>query len=376
VLEKGQFLIPGFIDTHTHAPQFVFAGTGYDKTLLDWLTTYTFPHESAFKDPVYAAQVYEKVVQKLIRLGTTTATYYSTLHLEASKVLANVCVQKGQRALIGKVNMDRNSPDFYIETTQKSIESTLEFVKHVQSLGSLVQPIITPRFVPSCTSELMFALSNIAQDHQLMIQSHMSENVDEIEWVKSLHPDCSCYADVYFKHGLLNDRTLMAHCVHMTTEEKKLMLEKQVAIAHCPNSNVSLKSGICPIRELLDMGMLKIGLGTDVSGGCSPSMLDAMRYAIQVSKMRQDPHPITLAESFYMATLGGARALNMDASIGSFHPGKAFDAIIVNVMTVSDNPVDIYDHDGLLAMFEKFVYHGDDRNIQQVYVQGNKVKGS
>ncbi|KAJ3088904.1 hypothetical protein HK102_007669, partial [Quaeritorhiza haematococci] len=243
-LKPRQFLLPGFVDTHIHAPQYVYTGTGYDLPLMQWLEKYTFPRESAFSSPTYARKSYTQSVKRSLRCGTTTACYYATIHLPACKILTEVIRQCGQRAFIGKVNMDRNSPDFYIEERESSVKETREFVDFVLGLGDeRVTPIITPRFVPTCSAELMQALGDIAREKNLPIQSHLCENPSEIEFVKTLHPECSSYTDVYRTYGLLTDRSVMAHCVYLTDEEVAMIKDYDAGIAHCPNSNFSLQSG-------------------------------------------------------------------------------------------------------------------------------------
>lgn len=200
----------------------LFIGTGTGLPLLEWLNKYTFNHEKGYKDIEKAIKVYTKTVLSLLKNGTTTVSYFSTIHYEASKILRELCLKYGQRALIGKVNMDRNSPDDYIETTEESFNDTLKFIELFKE-GEIVQPTITPRFVPTCTPELMEKLGQLAKEKNLHIQSHVSENKDEIEWVKSLHPEINTYVGVYHKFGLLTDKTILAHGIHLTDEELKLM---------------------------------------------------------------------------------------------------------------------------------------------------------
>ena len=203
-LGEGQFICPGFVDGHAHAPQHAFTGTGMDLPLLEWLQKYTFPHESRFCDLEHARKIYDQAVRSHLRNGSTTVSYFATIHTPAAKLLVDIVRERGQRALVGKVNMDRNAPDFYIETTQESLDSTQDFVDYVLGLGDpLVQPVITPRFVPTCTPTLMEGLGRMAQRHGLAVQSHMGETVEECDWVRELHPECDNYADVYVRHGLM-----------------------------------------------------------------------------------------------------------------------------------------------------------------------------
>jgi guanine deaminase len=373
------FIIPGFIDTHIHSPQYVFTGTGYDLGLLEWLQKYTFPKECQFDDLVHARKVYGKVVAKTLKNGTTCCSYYATIHKHSAVELAKICIEKGQRGFIGKVNMDRNSPDYYIETTDSSLKDTREFVKEVFELESdLVVPCITPRFVPTCTSELMKGLAQISNEFNIPIQSHLSENKNEIQWVKELHPESMTYSHCYYDHGLLNNQTIMAHCVYLEESERTLLKDQGVGIAHCPSSNFSLHSGVMNVRQLVQQGFEKIGLGTDCAGGYSCSMMDAMRQALIASKVihidsRSEENKeifdaLHYYHVFYLATLGGAKVMNLDQKLGNFEVGKEFDALVVDM-----DGIDLFDHDDEQTRFEKFIYLGDDRNIRQVYVKGKQV---
>ncbi|ORX96401.1 guanine deaminase-like protein [Basidiobolus meristosporus CBS 931.73] len=382
-LGDKQFLMPGLVDTHIHAPQYVFTGSGMDLQLLEWLETYTFPRESAFKSVEYAKVAYRDVVSQLLRNGTTTACYYGTIHLEACKVLANIVDELGQRAYVGKVNMDRNSPDYYIETTDDSVEKTEEFIKYMLEMNKAnprVYPVLTPRFVPSCSGELMRQLGDLARKYDIPIQSHLCENKGEIEWVKHLHPELPSYTAVYDHYGLLTDKTIMAHCVHLTQEERELIKEKKAGISHCAKSNFALRSGVCNVRQLLEEDQ-KVGMGTDVSGGYAISMFDAIRTSaiasqtVSFTEKRADGSAyehLKLAELLHLATLGGAKVMGLEDRIGNFVVGKQFDALLIDPSAPESN-FHVYSHDDIYTTFEKFIYVGDDRNIRKVYVDGRVV---
>jgi len=232
--------------------------------------------------------------------------------------------------------------------------------------------------VPTCSSQLMRALGELAKEFDAPIQSHLSENIPEVAWVSKLHPDQTSYAGVYDAHGLLTARTIMAHCVHLKDEELRLLAERRTSVAHCPNSNFSLTSGVLNVRKVQSFGIV-VGLGTDVSGGYSPSMLDAMRQAIIASKVTHfadsSRAPLDYQEAFYLATRGGAAALGLDKSVGWFRNGLDFDALLVDCKGVCQNPpFDIYEGDSVEDMVSKFVFLGDDRNISEVYVAGKRIK--
>lgn len=390
-LTKTQFIIPGFIDTHIHAPQYVFTGTGLDLPLLEWLNKYTFPREAAFKDTQYADNAYSKVVKRTLLAGTTTACYYGTIHNAACDVLVGHLHRIGQRAFVGKVNMDRHSPDWYVETTEDSIKDTEVFVKKTLEVNKvngndLVTPVITPRFAPTCTETLMKALADIATRYKLPIQTHISENTAECAWVQDLFSDSGAtdYTDVYDKMGLLTPQTILAHAIYLSEDEKRRIKQRNAGISHCPTSNFCLQSGVLNVRQLLDAG-IKVGLGTDVSGGYSPSMLTAVRDAMTASKVTTiqskntsdtdtKPTPaLTLPEVLWLATMGGAQVLNLDSKIGNFVNRKELDALVIDVST-GDN-IDLFDHDDVLTTLEKWVYLGDDRNIVKIFVAGKVVHG-
>ncbi|CAL8346960.1 unnamed protein product [Lota lota] len=376
-LTPQEFFMPGLVDTHIHAAQYSFAGTALDLPLLEWLQTYTFPVESQYSDLEFARSVYTHVVKRTLRNGTTTACYFATIHTDSSLLLGQIANDLGQRALVGKVCMDRNGAhEHYKEGTKESLDETSRFVRELMKRKyPLVKPVITPRFVVSCTADLMLKLAEVAKNNNLHIQSHISENKDEVELVKEMFPDSENYTDVYHKNNLLTNKTIMAHGCYLSDEELKVFHETGTSLAHCPNSNISLCSGMLDVRNVLNHNV-KLGLGTDVAGGYSTSMLDAVRRARDTSKALtiQDPtyQTLTFEETFRLATLGGSQALSMDSQIGNFEVGKDFDALRVNV-AVPDGPIDLVQNDGPKVLLEKFLNLGDDRNILEVYVAGKKV---
>ncbi|XP_043261853.1 guanine deaminase isoform X2 [Colletes gigas] len=377
VLDSSQFLVPGFIDCHIHAVQLPNLGVGYDKKLLEWLETYTFPLERKYTDEKFAEQVFDAVVKQTIALGTTTACYFASLYAKASVILGQKAADIGQRAFIGKLSMNVQRSDKYYETTEESMINVNKFVKDIIELNNpLVKPIITPRFALSCDMTLMRELGKLAKEKDLHIQSHISENLDEIEAVKNKFPECSSYADVYDASGLLTSKTVMAHGVHLTDNEIALLKKRSVAVVHCPSSNTCLKSGLCDIQKLRSEG-IKVGLGTDVAGGHSCSILDAMKSALEVSThlslIKDNYEPLNYKDVFHMATLGGAMALAMDNEIGNFVVGKEFDALVIDTNISIGHLDDLQDYT-LEEKLQKFIYSGDDRNVLEVYISGRKVK--
>eukprot|EP01088_Endostelium_zonatum_P016809 TRINITY_DN4698_c0_g2_i1.p1 TRINITY_DN4698_c0_g2~~TRINITY_DN4698_c0_g2_i1.p1 ORF type:complete len:529 (+),score=111.39 TRINITY_DN4698_c0_g2_i1:14-1600(+) len=370
------FLVPGFVDTHIHAPQYVYTGTALDLPLLDWLNKYTFPTEAKFKSPDFAENVYSKVIRRTLKSGTTTAAYYSTTHRIAALILAEKAIEFGQRAFIGKVSMDRNSPDFYVETTQEAIDQAHQFIHDLGNMNSsLVAPAITPRFVPTCSVQLMKELGKLADQYKLLVQSHISENKKEVEWVKQLHNTHKSYTHVYDDCGLLNERTVMGHGVYLGDEELDTFKTTQSSVAHCPSSNFSISSGVLNVRSLLNKGV-KVSLGTDVSAGYSFSMLDAFRQAMSASKVTytlvdEKYTALKFREGYYLATLAGAEVMGLGKVTGNFEVGKVFDALVVDP-DVEGTPFDVFDQDQVDNRFEKWLYLGDDRNIVKIFVQGRE----
>ncbi|KAF9113753.1 hypothetical protein BGX27_000858 [Mortierella sp. AM989] len=380
ILNENQFIIPGLVDTHIHAPQYSYCGNGQDIPLLKWLNSLTFPHESKFKDTNHARQVYTKSVARSLRNGTTSACWFATIHLEATKELVKVIYEQGQRAYVGKVNMNQQSPDMLVETTESSVRDTRAFIEFVNAVNDqldigttqLVTPIITPRFAISCSSELLTELSKLATEFNIPIQSHLCETLSEIDFTMSLFPHSANYTAIYADHGLLNQRSIMAHCVHMKDEEWTLMKDVNAGVSHCANSNFNIKSGMANVRKMIDMD-LKIGLGTDVSGGYSPSILEALRCSRTCSIARDPEQSLSIPELFYLATMGGARVMELGDKIGNFEVGKEFDAILVNT-AIARSPLDIFAHDTVQTKFEKYLFVGDDRNNEKVFVQGREVR--
>ncbi|KIJ69327.1 hypothetical protein HYDPIDRAFT_24172 [Hydnomerulius pinastri MD-312] len=290
-LKPGEFIMPGFIDTHIHACQVPNLGVGGEYELLDWLNNYTFPTEARFKDVQYAERAYPDIVKRVISCGTTTSCYYGSLHLEATKILASIVQQKGQRALVGKCNMNWHCPPYYVEpSVDESIETTLALMEHIRELPksaageALVHPVITPRFAISCTEELLIRLGELAKTlPQVVIQTHISENQKEVEEALQLF-QAESYAGIYDKFNLLRNNTVLGHAVWLTEDEMELIAKRGGGVAHCPASNFYLSSGMARVGMLLDYGV-KVGLGSDVGGGNNPSILYAIQMASTASKM-------------------------------------------------------------------------------------------
>jgi guanine deaminase len=369
----NSLIMPGMVDLHTHASQFVFRGAGLDFELLEWLETHAFPQEAKYGDPEFAREAYGLVVQDAVNGPNTRINMFATLHVDATLVLMDLFEKSGLVANIGKVNMDRNSPEYLCErSAQASAEATVSWIEKVKGKYRNVAPIITPRFIPSCSDELMRCLSDIQNKYGLPMQSHLSENLSEIDWVKRLHPDCTCYGDVYHRYGLFGNgcRTVMAHCVHCTEAELELMKRNGVFIAHCAQSNTNLSSGIAPVRKYIEQG-LNVGLGSDVAGGFTTSIFRAIADTIQMSKLYwrlidTRMKPLTLEEAFYLATAGGGAFFG---KVGSFEKGYEFDAVILDDSKYH-KVIDLTVKERL----ERAIYLSDHSHISGKYVRGCRVK--
>ncbi|KAI1177887.1 hypothetical protein F4777DRAFT_540726 [Nemania sp. FL0916] len=385
-LERGQFLVPGFIDTHNHAPQWAQRGLGQSMHILDWLDKVTFPNEARFRDPEYARRVYASCVDGFLQQGITTASYYGSMHAEATKILADLCLAKGQRAFVGKCNMNRNAPDYYRDATvESSLSDTRDCIAHMRKIdpeGKLVKHVLTPRFAITCEDALLEGLGEIARSQpDLPIQTHFNEAEQEMAFTKSLFPAFDNEADLYDHFGLLTKRSILAHCCYVSEYELGRLKDLDCGVAHCPISNMTVGGGFmaAPVREFLRRD-IKVGLGTDSGGGFSSSILDAMRQALVASNAREvmsegKDRGLSIEEVFYLATLGGARVCCLDEKIGNFAVGKEFDALLIDSKSAKPGVMTILEeHDATRTIFDKFIMTGDDRNIKQVFVRGRQVK--
>lgn len=369
---KDDLIIPGLTDLHVHAPQYTFRASGMDLELLDWLNTYAFPQEARYENLEFARSAYSIFAEDMKKSPNTRACIFGTLHVPATELLMELMDKTGLKTMIGKVNMDRNGSTILQETSaEASAQATVTWIEDTLNRFENTTPILTPRFTPACTDQLMAKLSQIQKKYHLPMQSHLSENFGEIEWVKELCPGTHFYGEAYHQFQLFGGDcpTIMAHCVHSSEEELALMKKQGVYVAHCPQSNTNLSSGIAPARHYLEAG-LHIGLGSDIAGGTSLSILRAMADAIQVSKLYwrlvdSSAKPLTLEEAFYLGTEGGG---SFFGKVGSFREGYEFDAVILNSSTIP-TPLSLSPKDRL----ERLVYLSDDRNITGKYVSGRKI---
>lgn len=402
-----KFICPGFIDTHIHASQYPNIGIGLGIPLLDWLKEYTFALENSFttvnKDHlILAKEVYTKVINKTLACGTTCASYFTTIDVETTKLFADLLIKFGQRGFVGKVCMDHNTQyPQYQESNNDCMKSMDKLINHCKSINpkndTLVKPIITPRFAPVCSRKLLKNLGKLSKTEHLPIQTHISENKDEIKLVNELFPECDNYAAVYDDHELLSSSTILAHAVHLTDDECKLIKQKNCSISHCPTSNTFIASGEAPIKKYLYKDELNVSLGTDLSGGFEQSILGVLKHSVLVSHhlsmKKQDQNDesfvspnLSVDDAIFMATQGGAKAVGLSNQIGSFEIGKKFDAQLIDLNSYSTN-VDVfkwqlpnYEVDSspqilkkINNLINKWVFSGDDRNCIKVWCNGKVV---
>lgn len=363
-----KLLIPAMNDMHVHAPQVHNQGVAMDLELLPWLQNYTFPEESKYADVEYAERMYRRFLHTQWLFGTMRSVVFGTVHTESTRRLMQLYQEAGMGALVGKVAMNRNCPEALCEDVEATIAGNEKLIAEFGNPDGMVRPIITPRFVPSCSPELLKACGELANKYQLPVQSHLSENVSEIAWVAELEPESKSYGDAYNRYGLFGQTpTIMAHCVWTEGEELELMKRNGVMVAHCPTSNFNLSSGMAPIRSLLDEGV-RIGLGSDISGGHDLNMFRMLVYAIQVSKMHyqlnHDKAFLNLSEIFWIATKSAG---SFFGKVGSFEPDYEFDALVI------DDAVLYPAEYSLLHRLERFIYVGDDRQIVHRFCRGREV---
>ncbi|MCL2820246.1 MAG: amidohydrolase family protein [Oscillospiraceae bacterium] len=366
-------IIPGLCDLHVHAPQFAFRGLGMDMELLDWLNTYTFPEESKYIEIDYANKAYGIFTEALKRSATTRACIFATLHTPATMLLMEKLEKSGIVSMVGKVGMDRNCPDILRQVSAEAAYlSTKAWIEDSLDKFERTTPIITPRFIPTCSDELMRGFKKLQAQYSLPVQSHLSENIGEVEWVSELCPSSASYADAYEQFGLFGSEgapTVMAHCVYCNEKDDELLQKNGVYVAHCPQSNINLASGIAPVRRYLKKG-INTGLGSDVAGGCHLSILRAMSDAVGASKLywrliSEEYEPLTLNEAFYLGTTGGG---SFFGKVGKFEPGYEFDALVIDDSTIpTTNPLTLEER------LARVIYCSNDSHIIAKYVRGEKL---
>ena len=351
--------IPGLIDSHVHLSQFNVIGKN-SPNLLTWLNEFIFAEEFRSKDETYARKVAEDFFSASLKSGTTTSVIYTAPFKKACEVAFEVAKEFGVRAIIGKTMMDCNSPDYLHEDTQKSFDESVELFEKYNSSSPLLEYIFSPRFAPVCSPELMKLTGIFARENNAYIQTHLSENPDEIKLVKELFPECRSYTEVYEKNKILGPKTILGHAIHLSKDEMNILNKTGSKIAHCPDSNFFLKSGVFQ-PENIKKTNIDFALASDVAAGTSLSMFNVMKMFVY----RQDKYVVSLSEAFYYATLGGAKVLGKEDSIGSIEIGKEADLAFIKVPNVKEKTKS--------DLLSELVYLGEQRDIEAVIIGGKNV---
>ncbi|KAI8971162.1 Metallo-dependent hydrolase [Trametes punicea] len=413
-LPKGSFVVPTFCDLHLHAPQFLYQGTGLHLPLMDWLNEYAFKAEETLDaHPELAEQVYRRLAYRLVEHGTGAVMLFGTIKMDTNLLLARIMQESGLRAFVGKLSMDISSRPSYVEDSAETslaaartfCDRCVEMTATLPDHKRLVEPVLTPRFVPTCSKELLSGLGSLSEEKNVRIQSHMAEAHDQVQHVLSEHGEADM--DVFIRSNLLTPRTVQAHCTFLSPQDLRRLAQTGTAIAHCPLSNAYFSAESFRLREALDTAV-RVGLGTDVAGGYSIDIMNAMRQAVAVSRMREGarimskirsdsgagdgfgeddnekPLSIDWREALYLATRGGAVALGLPEGCGTFKVGAPFDAQWIELI-VEDSGEVVGELDFLdaaaksgtvpltLEMVEKWWCLGDTRNRRGVWIQGTAV---
>lgn len=359
---------PGFVDTHLHAPQLEMIGS-YGGHLLEWLNRYTFPTEGKFSDPEHARRMAKALFDELLRNGTLSALIFSTIHPEATDIFFAEAERRGFRGIIGKTMMDRNAPDYLLENVPDSYRQSRELLTRWHNRG-LLRYAITPRFAPTSTPELLEAAGALKKEFpDAYVHTHISENPTEVAWVHELFPEAE-YADVYDRYGLLDRKTVLAHGVHLTEEELDLLSRRGARISHCPNSNLFLGSGLFKLHRVLDAGVV-VGLGSDIGAGTTPSMFTAMADAYKVQQVQN----ISLSpfQLWFLATLGGARALSLETETGSLESGKSADFLVLDLEATPLVAMRLERASSIEDLLAGLIFMGDDRAVKKGFIAGREV---
>lgn len=369
VVDHGPRLImAGFIDAHAHYPQTAMIAS-WGKRLIDWLNSYTFPEEMKFGDPAYAAEIATRYLDLTAANGTTTICSFCTIHPESVEAFFAEAQARGQRVVAGKTCMDRNAPDGLRDTAQSGYDASKALLQRWHGVDR-ISYAITPRFSPTSTPGQLAAMGALWAEHpDCLMQTHLSEQTDEITWVKSLFPDARDYLDTYEAHGLLGSGGLYGHAIHLEPRERDRLREVDASLVHCPTSNTFIGSGLFDMGGLMAEGQ-RIGLATDTGGGSSFSMLRTMAAAYEIGQLRGNPlHP---AQLIWLATVGSAQALRMDGAIGNIAPGMEADLVVLDLASTpaiaqrSARARDIWE-----AMFATIMM-GDDRAVAEVWIGGQR----
>lgn len=366
---RGRLILPGFVDTHVHFPQTDMIAS-HGKQLLEWLESFVFPEEMRFQDPAHAAEVAQFFVDELLRNGTTSALVLGTVHPQSVDALFTAAQAQNLRLIAGKVLMDRNCPPGLQDTPESAYQDSRRLIERWHGQDRL-RYAITPRFAPTSSEAQLRRASQLAAEYpDTYIHSHVAENTSEVAWVATLYPEARSYVDVYHRFGLMRERTVLAHCIHVDEADRRLFADSGAAMAFCPTANLFLGSGLFDIDAARSVGA-KVGLGTDVGAGTSFSLLRTASEAYKVAQL--SGQVLTPQRALYLATLGGARALCIDDRVGNLQPGKEADFLIVDQ---ASTPLLARRHQAAETWIDKLfalLTLGDDRAILETFVQGRRA---
>lgn len=366
---RDGLLVPGLVDTHIHYPQCDVIAA-YGTRLLDWLETHTFPAERRFADSTVAAETASFFLDELLRNGTTTAMVFGTVHPRSVDAFFEQAQQRSLRMICGKVMMDRNAPDYLRDTAGSSYRDSAALIRRWHGVDRLGYAV-TPRFAPTSSPEQLTLAGNLLREHPgVHLQTHLAENTEECAWVAELFPEAHSYLDVYDRHGLLGRRSVFAHAIHLEDRDWRRLAQTGSGISHCPLSNLFIGSGLFHYRRALDH-RVNTGLGTDVGGGDSFSLLRVINEAYKVQQLRQ--HNLSPFQSLYLATLGGARTLDLADHIGNFAPGKEADFVVLDYAATPLVARRIRQCRDLAERLFVMEMLGDDRAVRETWILGKKV---
>ncbi|MFG6529678.1 MULTISPECIES: guanine deaminase [unclassified Sulfitobacter] len=365
-------ICPGFVDAHVHYPQTAIIAS-WGKRLIDWLNTYTFPEEMRLSDPAYAGEIAARYLDLTLSHGTTTVASYCTIHPHSADALFQAAEERGQRIVAGKTCMDRNAPEGLRDTVQSAYDDSKALIERWHGKGRATYAI-TPRFSPTSTPEQLSTLGALWAEHPTcLMQTHLSEQTDEIEWVRDLFPEARDYLDTYEAHGLLGERGLYGHAIHLEPREIDLLAEVGGGLVHCPTSNTFIGSGLFDMTGLAARG-IPLALATDTGGGSSFSMLRTMAAAYEVGQLRSTP--LHAAQLIWLATAGSARSLHLQDHVGSLTEGMEAD---ITVLSLDSTPAIAQRHAAAKDIWESLfatIMMGDDRAIADVWVAGARQGGT
>lgn len=370
ITDYGTALISaGFVDAHVHYPQTAIISS-WGKRLIDWLQTYTFPEEARFGDAQYAREIAARFFDLSLAHGTTTSASFCTIHRASVEAYFTEAARRGLRALAGKTCMDRNAPDELRDTARIAYDDSKALLEKWHGLGRLSY-VITPRFAPTSTPEQLEALGALwSENPDCLMQTHLSEQIEEIAWVRELFPQARDYLDVYERFGLARSGALMGHAIHLSERERAVIGERDISLIHCPTSNTFIGSGLFDMERMAGGG-LRVGLATDVGGGSNFSMLRSMAAAYEVAQLRgRALHP---AELWYLATAGSARALHLEDKIGNLARGMEADIVVIDLASTPQIAQRAARAEDFWEQLFPTIMMGDDRAVREVWIAGERV---